>query len=146
MINQWTCCPIYQIGDPGWNIQYHKGIEITKKQPLSWLLPWINMLCCWEHQAPSCLRENYPLKFTMRCPTRIGELLCTPGWEETTQYPLLQARPVKMHYTWNRTWATEGGEKMGVLVWHIPPPFHHLTPTVLPPPANMYNMQTRSSS
>lgn len=32
------------------------------------------------------------------------------------------------HYMWTRTHNTERGEKVGVLVWQIPPPIHHLMP------------------
>ena len=89
--------------------------------------------------------RHYPLKF-MRCHIGAGKLHCTPEWKETTQYLLLQVRPLKMHYTRNGTCVIERGEKMGDLVWHIPPPVYHLTLTAWPPPASMHNMPTRSSS
>ena len=53
-----------------------------------------------------------------------GELLNLP-WDPTV---LLQAGLVETHYAWNRTHTPERGEKVGVPVWHSPPPVHLLMP------------------
>lgn len=47
----------------------------------------------------------------------------------------LQTGPVEMHYTWNGTGTTERGEKVGVLVQHIPPLIHLLMPDSAASPA-----------
>ena len=39
---------------------------------------------------------------------------------------LLQARPLKIHYTWHGTCTIERGGVYGVLIWHIPLPDHLL--------------------
>ena len=73
-------------------------------------------------------KRNYLLKFAMRCPARVGaELLHTPEWGRTLNLygdpiVLLQAGLVEMHYSWKGTHAIKKGEKVRVLVWHIPPP------------------------
>ena len=45
---------------------------------------------------------------------------------------LLQAGPVEMHYIWNGTCTVARGQKVGVLVWHIPHPVHLFTPDSAP--------------
>lgn len=76
--------------------------------------------------------RTYSLQFAMGSPAGMGEF--TPLDEEellnlhSDPIILLQAGPVQTHYTWNGTCTIERGEKVGVLVWHIPPPVHLLTP------------------
>lgn len=81
----------------------------------------------------------------MGCPAGMDELLHTHGWGGTTQSPwdsvvLLQIGPVEMYYVRNGAHTIGGGEKVGVLFWHIPPPVYLLMSDRLPSPANMYGV------
>lgn len=49
-------------------------MEVTK------LSLWINGLCCWEHQAPSCLGKTLSIEICKGHHTWMSELLHTPGW------------------------------------------------------------------
>ena len=79
----------------------------------------------------------------MASPTRLGELLHTPVWQETTPSPRGSCGPaalglVETRYTWNGTRPIERRAKTSVLVWlglSWDTPAHLLT--VLPPPASI---------
>lgn len=49
------CCPICLLRHPCQGTQYCKVMEMAGKKTLPRVSPWINLLCCWEHQAPSLL-------------------------------------------------------------------------------------------
>ena len=81
------------------------------------------------------------------CPTGFGGLLLIPGRGELLNLiVLMQARSVETHYTWNGRHSIERGEKVGVLVWHIPPLLHLLTPDSDATPGQHMWYETRSNS
>lgn len=116
------------------------------KQPLPQLSLWVNLLCCWEHQAPSCLGRNYLPEFVIRCLIRMDELLCTLGegiFSVSTgilsccKLDLLKCTMSKIK---QRPWK-EG--EMRVLVWHTPPQVHLLMVNMLPPQMSVYGMHNQ---
>ena len=84
-----------------------------------------------ENTKPQHTWERYYLlKFAMGCPTEMCELLWIPGWDKTTQMPLgshcFCYKPDLLKCTVPGIQCRKR-EKVGIPIWHIPPPVHLLT-------------------
>lgn len=112
---------------------------------MPWLSPpWINMLCCWEHWAPSILR-------VMSSSGIYNEMSHSPGWGVITQSPLTSFSCCyphllnRTHYSvsdyWNGICAFEEGER-GEFCPRISAPAH-LFLAMLPPLPNKYSMYSQ---
>ena len=87
------------------------------KSPETDTAPILTMDQCAENtKSYHTWERRYLLEFAVGCPSRMGELLHTPGLGELLNLPwdptvLLQARPVD-------TRTMERRDEVGVLVWH----------------------------
>lgn len=106
-------------------------------------LPRINMLCCWEHQVLSLLGKALSTGIYNGTSYQDGWLTFTPGWGETTQFPLGSHCPTAnwpcgntLYLEWNMHHLKKG-EVVGRYLLYSSPVIASCL-TVLSPPANMY--------
>lgn len=116
---------------PDWGLCQHtphlKSLEDKESHCLSYL--WIKELCCWEHKPYLAWGKTLSTGICNGTSHRDECVLCTPGWEGTTQSQYVCCEPDILKYIIPRVKHAplEREEKLGVLL----APNYLFTQTVL---------------